>query len=95
VGLVPASQPRFAMAVVINDPQSYDRAGALVYGGGAVAAPVFHRVMDGALRLMDVPPDQIQQWYAADPAADAPAPPDLYSDAMDFVPEMVSEEAAP
>lgn len=69
VGLVPASHPRFAMAVVIHDPQSRDAAGALVYGGGAVAAPVFHRVMDGALRLMDVQPDNVQQWYAAMPVA--------------------------
>ncbi|KAA2284948.1 peptidoglycan D,D-transpeptidase FtsI family protein [Arenimonas fontis] len=59
VGLVPASRPRFATAVVIHEPQG------LEYGGGAVSAPVFHRVMDGALRLMDVPPDAIEQWYAA------------------------------
>jgi cell division protein FtsI (penicillin-binding protein 3) len=71
VGLVPASQPKFAMAVVINDPQSHDAAGALVYGGGAVAAPVFHRVMDGALRLMDVPPDDIDTWLAAQAVAEA------------------------
>ena len=74
VGLVPASRPRFAMAVVIHDPQG------LEYGGGAVSAPVFHRVMEGALRLMDVPPDNIEQWYAAQQArektrpAAAPAP---------------------
>lgn len=59
VGLVPASNPRFAMAVVIHEPQG------LEYGGGAVSAPVFHRVMDGALRLMDVPPDDIDAWVAA------------------------------
>ena len=65
VGLVPASNPRFAMAVVIHEPQG------LEYGGGAVAAPVFHRVMEGALRLMDVPPDDIQGWYAAQAAKQA------------------------
>jgi cell division protein FtsI (penicillin-binding protein 3) len=59
VGLVPATHPRFAMAVVIHDPQGDE------YGGGAVSAPVFHNVMDGALRLMDVPPDNIEQWFAA------------------------------
>jgi cell division protein FtsI (penicillin-binding protein 3) len=79
VGLVPATNPRFAMAVVIHEPQG------LEYGGGAVSAPVFHRVMDGALRLMDVPPDDIEQWFAAQakraapkvaatPAPAAPAP---------------------
>jgi cell division protein FtsI (penicillin-binding protein 3) len=61
------------MAVVIHEPQG------LEYGGGAVSAPVFHRVMDGALRLMDVPPDNIEQWFAAQaakkPAAPAPVAP--------------------
>jgi len=59
VGLVPASNPKFAMAVVIHDPRGTE------YGGGAVSAPIFHHVMDGALRLMDVPPDNIEQWFAA------------------------------
>jgi cell division protein FtsI (penicillin-binding protein 3) len=30
-----------------------------------VSAPVFHNVMEGALRLMDVPPDDIESWLAA------------------------------
>ncbi|MFN3843604.1 MAG: peptidoglycan D,D-transpeptidase FtsI family protein [Rehaibacterium terrae] len=64
-GLVPASNPRLAMVVIIDDPQGRD------YYGGLVAAPVFARVMDGALRLLDVPPDQAEQWYVALP----PAPP--------------------
>ncbi|MGV8960494.1 MAG: peptidoglycan D,D-transpeptidase FtsI family protein [Stenotrophomonas sp.] len=58
-GVVPATNPRFATVIVINDPQ-----GGLYYGG-LVAAPVFHHVMEGALRLMDVPPDDIQSWLAA------------------------------
>ncbi|MCC4592739.1 penicillin-binding protein 2 [Xanthomonas campestris pv. cannae] len=61
-GLVPASNPRFATVIVINDPQ-----GAKYYGG-LVSAPVFHNVMEGALRLMDVPPDDIQSWLAAQAA---------------------------
>ena len=60
-GVVPVQQPRFAMVVVIHDPT----AGAIF--GGAVAAPVFHAVMDGALRLMDVPPDNVRQWFATAP----------------------------
>jgi cell division protein FtsI (penicillin-binding protein 3) len=96
VGLVPASRPKFVMAVVINDPQSRDAAGALVYGGGAVAAPVFHRVMDGALRLMDVPPDNVQQWYASGPAATVlEVPMEVPADAADFVPDPLDVEAAP
>ncbi len=58
-GLVPASNPRFAAVVVITDSQEGG------YYGGLVAAPVFHNVMDGALRLMDVPPDDIETWLAA------------------------------
>jgi len=70
VGLVPASRPRLVMVVMIHDPKGS------VYYGGLVSAPVFGHVMDGALRLMDVPPDNIQQWYAATPAkpADSAAP---------------------
>lgn len=58
-GLVPVSEPRFSMAVVINDPDP-----AIAYYGGLVSAPVFQKVMDGALRLMDVPPDDIETWLA-------------------------------
>lgn len=65
-GLVPASNPRFSMVVVINDP-----APSKAYYGGLVAAPVFHNVMDGALRLMDVAPDDLDAWLAAQAAAQA------------------------
>ncbi|MFA6985430.1 MAG: penicillin-binding transpeptidase domain-containing protein [Arenimonas sp.] len=65
-GVVPLDHPKFAMVVVINNPRGRD------YYGGLVSAPVFHNVMDGALRLMDVPPDHIEQWVAARPAAGAP-----------------------
>ncbi len=61
-GVVPATAPRFAAVVVVNDPQ-----GAKQYGG-LVSAPVFHHVMEGTLRLMDVPPDDIQSWLAAQAA---------------------------
>ncbi|MBS0613061.1 MAG: penicillin-binding protein 2 [Proteobacteria bacterium] len=53
-GLVPASRPRLATVVVIDEPSGGK------YHGGDVAAPVFSRVMTGALRLMDVPPDDLQ-----------------------------------
>lgn len=57
-GLVPATHPRFVMVTVIRDPQ------AGKYYGGLVSAPVFHNVMEGTLRLMDVPPDDIDSWLA-------------------------------
>ena len=59
VGLVPASNPRFVAVVVINDPQ------ARYYYGGLVAAPVFQHVMEGTLRLMDVPMDDLPTLLAA------------------------------
>ncbi len=59
-GVVPVQNPRFSMVVVINDPDP-ERG----YFGGLVSAPVFRNVMDGALRLMDVPPDDIDTWLAA------------------------------
>jgi len=55
VGLAPVSNPRFVMVVVIDEPS----AGA--YYGGAVAAPVFARVMESALRLFHVPPDMLSE----------------------------------
>ncbi|HEY0180286.1 MAG TPA: penicillin-binding protein 2 [Dokdonella sp.] len=59
-GMVPASAPRLVGVVVIHDPQG-------AYYGGLVSAPVFSRVMDGALRLLDVAPDNVQNWYTAAP----------------------------
>jgi cell division protein FtsI (penicillin-binding protein 3) len=51
VGLAPASNPRLVAAVMIDEPNGKQ------YYGGLVAAPVFSRVMTGALRLLAVPPD--------------------------------------
>ncbi len=65
-GLVPVENPRFSMVVVIDDPDP-----AKGYFGGLVSAPVFKSVMDGALRLMDVPPDDIDTWLAAQAEEDA------------------------
>ena len=60
-GVVPVDNPRFAMAVVVSEPDPSRRG----YYGGSVSGPVFHDVMQGALRLMDVPPDDIGTWLAA------------------------------
>jgi cell division protein FtsI (penicillin-binding protein 3) len=53
--MAPASSPRLAMVVVVNEP------GAGKYYGGTVAAPVFASVISGALRLLDVAPDDISE----------------------------------
>jgi cell division protein FtsI (penicillin-binding protein 3) len=50
VGFAPASAPRLVLAVMIDEPSGQ-------YYGGAVAAPVFAQVMQGALRLLEVPHD--------------------------------------
>lgn len=62
VGMVPASNPRLIMAVMIDEPGNGE------YYGGSVAAPVFSAVMNDVLRMLAVPQDAI-----AVPAANIPA----------------------
>jgi cell division protein FtsI (penicillin-binding protein 3) len=65
-GLVPASHPKLATVVVIDEPsRDMHEVGGVLAQGGTVAAPVFASVMSGALRLMDVPPDDLQNVPAA------------------------------
>lgn len=52
-GLAPASNPKLATVVIIDEPT-----GDLYYGGD-VAAPVFGEVMTESLRLLAVPPDAL------------------------------------
>ena len=52
-GMVPASNPRLVGVVMINDPKGQQ------YGGGEVAAPVFSKVMAGAVRILNIPPDDL------------------------------------
>jgi cell division protein FtsI (penicillin-binding protein 3) len=52
VGMAPATRPRLVMAVFVDEPRGEE------YYGGAVAGPVFSKVMSGALRLMNIPPDK-------------------------------------
>ena len=64
-GLVPVDKPRFAMVVAVNDPTRGS------YYGGIVAGPVFRNTMEGALRMMDVSPDNLDAWLAAQSLAEA------------------------
>jgi len=59
-GLVPASHPKLATVVVIDEPSRDVQQVGILAQGGTVAAPVFSSVMAGALRLMDIPPDDLQ-----------------------------------
>lgn len=78
VGVAPATDPRLVAVVVVDDP------GGRTYYGGLVAAPLFSRVMSGALRLLDVPPDNVRHWYSGGP--DAGRPIDVNSPAPDYAP---------
>jgi len=55
-GFAPADAPRFALVVVLDEPEKIPGQ-RTAHFGGAVAAPVFSKVMEGTLRLMQVPPD--------------------------------------
>lgn len=50
-GIAPISNPDLVLVVVIDDPKGKE------YYGGEVAAPVFSRIMEQALRLRQVAPD--------------------------------------
>jgi cell division protein FtsI (penicillin-binding protein 3) len=80
IGFVPADRPRVAVVVVLDEPM-------LTHAGGAVAAPVFRRVAEFALRYMGVKPEGSGDVSLADvgraasaaasgsaPAASAPMP---------------------
>ena len=58
-GFAPASRPRIVVVVAINQP----RRGPV--GGGEVAAPVFARVVERALRILGVPPTMAAPTSAA------------------------------
>ncbi len=51
-GMAPASDPRLIIVVMIDEPSAGQ------YYGGLVSAPVFSKVMAGALRILEVAPDQ-------------------------------------
>ncbi len=59
IGVAPASQPRLVVAVQIDEPKIDD-------SGGRAAAPVFSKVMAEALRLLDLPPDNLPEPKAVD-----------------------------
>ena len=65
IGFAPAEEPRFAVAVLLDDPVP-------IYGG-RVAAPVFTEIMRSALRMEGVPPSPLPvgptQWDQAAEAA--------------------------
>lgn len=67
-GVVPATRPKLAAIVMIDEP------GGTLYYGGDVAAPVFANVMAGALRLLAVPPDGLDRLPATTLVQANPSP---------------------
>lgn len=68
-GMVPASDPRLVMVIIIDEPKS----GA--YYGGAVAAPVFGKTMGGVLRILNITPDDMPSMKIAGTVSAAGATP--------------------
>lgn len=52
-GIAPASDPRLVLVVVVTDPQKGS------YYAGDVAAPIFQHIMSGALRMLNIRPDDL------------------------------------
>jgi cell division protein FtsI (penicillin-binding protein 3) len=53
-GMVPAVNPELVAVVMINEPSKEE------FYGGRVAGPVFSRIMTGAVRLLDIAPDDYE-----------------------------------
>ncbi|MHB8920818.1 MAG: peptidoglycan D,D-transpeptidase FtsI family protein [Halothiobacillus sp.] len=67
-GIAPASDPRLVLVIVVTDPQKGS------YYAGDVAAPIFHNVMSGALRMLNIRPDNLPNEPPQITAAGTPAP---------------------
>ena len=52
-GLAPASNPRFALVVLMNEPKAGN------YYGGAVSAPLFSKIMGYTLKAYNIKPDNL------------------------------------
>jgi cell division protein FtsI (penicillin-binding protein 3) len=52
VGLIPATNPRIIMAIMIDEPTVGS------HFGGAVAAPVFSNVMTDVMKILNIPRDE-------------------------------------
>jgi cell division protein FtsI (penicillin-binding protein 3) len=59
-GMAPASHPALMVVVVVEEPRGE-------YYGGQVAAPIFSRILDGGLRLLNVRPDDLPQLQVRSP----------------------------
>lgn len=53
VGMAPAADPKVVIVVIVKEPKGED------HYGGQVAAPVFSKVAAGAMRILNISPDDI------------------------------------
>ncbi|MDO9790510.1 penicillin-binding transpeptidase domain-containing protein [Glaesserella parasuis] len=56
-GIAPASNPRFALVVLLNEPKAGN------YYGGAVSAPLFSSIMGYALKAYNIKPDNLSETH--------------------------------
>jgi cell division protein FtsI (penicillin-binding protein 3) len=56
IGMAPVDNPRIVAMVMIDEPKG----GGIMGNGGIVAAPAFSKVAEDALRMLQVPPDNIR-----------------------------------
>ena len=54
-GIAPASDPRFSLVVIINEPKAGN------YYGGSVAAPIFSNIMGYTLKSKNIKPDNLTE----------------------------------
>jgi cell division protein FtsI (penicillin-binding protein 3) len=55
VGMIPASNPELVVVIIVNEPKGDE------HYGGQVAAPVFSRVASGAMRILNIAPDDVPE----------------------------------
>ena len=53
VGLAPASNPQIVVVAIVNEPKGEE------HYGGQVAAPLFSKIVTGAMRILNIAPDDI------------------------------------
>lgn len=66
-GMAPAEDPRIVAVVVIDEPKREK------YAGGLAAAPVFSKVTEGALRMLQVPPRKNEETVKPENMVSKPA----------------------
>lgn len=52
-GVAPASNPRYSLVVIVNDPKAGD------YYGGRISAPLFSKIMGYTLKAKNIQPDNL------------------------------------